>query len=90
MKKLKEPGPQQSMKTEDTSIKNEGTTPEHLGNKVFVGGLPLHVDKDALHDFFSCFGPVTDVSCIHRVFVFCLPSKLITCSINSQLFLCDR
>jgi RNA-binding protein Musashi len=50
------------MKTEDTFIKNEGTTPEHLGNKVFVGGLPLHVDKDALQDFFSCFGPVTDVS----------------------------
>jgi len=66
MKKLKEPGPQQSMKTEDTSIKNEGTTPEHLGNKVFVGGLPLHVDKDALQDFFSCFGPVTDVSCSLR------------------------
>ena len=62
MKKLKEPGPQQSMKTEDTSIKNEGTTPE----------LPLHVDKDALQDFFSCFGPVTDVSCIHRVFVHAL------------------
>ena len=29
-------------------------------NKVFVGGLPLHVDKAGLSDFFSCFGPVTD------------------------------
>jgi RNA recognition motif-containing protein len=64
------------MKTEDTFIKNEGTTPEHLGNKVFVGGLPLHVDKDALQDFFSCFGPVTDVSSLLRVSVStCHPNK---------------
>jgi RNA recognition motif-containing protein len=48
-----------TVKQED---KSEGTSPEHLGNKVFVGGLPLHVDKDGLQDFFSCFGPVTDVS----------------------------
>ena len=27
---------------------------------MFVGGLPLHVDKDGLKDFFSVFGPVTD------------------------------
>ncbi|KAL7476730.1 hypothetical protein ACHAW6_002569 [Cyclotella cf. meneghiniana] len=37
-----------------------GLTPEQLKNKVFVGGLPLHVDKDGLKDFFSVFGPVTD------------------------------
>jgi len=39
-----------------------GPSPEELQNKVFVGGLPLHVDRDGLQDFFSCFGPVTDVS----------------------------
>ena len=37
-----------------------GTSPEDLKNKVFVGGLPLHVDKSGLEDFFSCFGPVID------------------------------
>ena len=43
---------------------HHGTSPEDLQNKVFVGGLPLHVDKEGLTDFFSCFGPVTDVSYI--------------------------
>jgi RNA recognition motif-containing protein len=39
-----------------------GPSPEELMNKVFVGGLPLHIDKDGFKYFFSCFGPVTDVS----------------------------
>lgn len=43
-----------------------GPSPEELHTKVFVGGLPLHVDRDGLKDFFSCFGPVTDVSNKHR------------------------
>ena len=42
-----------------------GPSPEELKNKVFVGGLPLHVDKEGLKEFFSCFGPVTDVSVFH-------------------------
>ena len=33
---------------------------EHLKCKVFVGGIPLHVDKDGLKKFFTQFGPVTD------------------------------
>ena len=33
---------------------------EELQNKVFVGGLPLHVDSDALREFFSQFGRVVD------------------------------
>ena len=47
-----------------------GPSPEELHNKVFVGGLPLHVDRDGLQDFFSCFGPVTDVRNTHR-FLYC-------------------
>ena len=45
-------------------------------NKVFVGGLPLHIDKDGLKDFFSCFGPVTDVSAF-LVFIICICSIVI-------------
>ena len=37
-----------------------GLSPEQLRNKIFVGGLPLHCDKDGLKDFFSVFGPVVD------------------------------
>lgn len=35
-------------------------TPEELQNKIFVGGLPLHLDKDGLIQFFSQFAPVVD------------------------------
>mmetsp|Transcript_15283 Transcript_15283/g.22402 ORF Transcript_15283/g.22402 Transcript_15283/m.22402 type:complete len:334 (+) Transcript_15283:31-1032(+) len=35
-------------------------SPEELQNKVFVGGLPLHVDKEALQKFFTQFGGVSD------------------------------
>uniref|UniRef100_A0A7S4NCW7 RRM domain-containing protein n=1 Tax=Odontella aurita TaxID=265563 RepID=A0A7S4NCW7_9STRA len=35
-------------------------TPEQLQNKVFVGGLPLHIDKDGMSQFFSQYGAVTD------------------------------
>ena len=35
-------------------------TPEQLQNKVFVGGLPHHVDRDELRQIFSQFGPVVD------------------------------
>jgi len=37
-----------------------GMSPEELMNKIFVGGLPLHLDKDGLKNFFSQFGAVTD------------------------------
>ena len=43
-------------------------------NKVFVGGLPLHIDKDGLKDFFSCFGPVTDVSAYLVFIIICICS----------------
>jgi RNA-binding protein Musashi len=35
-------------------------TPEQLQNKVFVGGLPLHIGSDQLAEFFSQFGTVVD------------------------------
>ncbi|KAL7537274.1 hypothetical protein ACHAXR_007706 [Thalassiosira sp. AJA248-18] len=56
-------GEQQSssrVKQEDGAGGGGAPSPEELKNKVFVGGLPLHVDKDGLKEFFSCFGPVTD------------------------------
>ena len=33
---------------------------EQLKCKVFVGGIPLHLDNDGLKNFFSQFGPITD------------------------------
>jgi len=35
-------------------------TPEQLHNKVFVGGIPPHVDRDGLKEMFSEFGVVVD------------------------------
>ena len=35
-------------------------SPEQMKSKVFVGGLPPHIDKDGLTHIFSQFGPVTD------------------------------
>ena len=35
-------------------------TPEQLHNKVFVGGIPPHIDKDGLKEAFEEFGPVVD------------------------------
>lgn len=35
-------------------------TPEQLHNKVFVGGLPPHVDQEELKKIFEQFGPVVD------------------------------
>lgn len=37
-----------------------GMTPEQLQNKVFVGGLPPHVDRDELKRIFEQFGAVSD------------------------------
>ena len=38
----------------------DGMTPEQLHTKVFVGGIPPHVDKDELKTIFEQYGPVTD------------------------------
>jgi RNA-binding protein Musashi len=35
-------------------------SPEQLHNKVFVGGIPAHIDRDGLRQLFEQFGPVTD------------------------------
>lgn len=35
-------------------------TPEQLQNKVFVGGIPPNIDRDALKGIFEEFGPVVD------------------------------
>lgn len=35
-------------------------TPEQLHTKVFVGGIPPHIDKDGLKEIFEEFGPVVD------------------------------
>eukprot|EP00551_Chaetoceros_affinis_P012723 CAMPEP_0203665078 /NCGR_PEP_ID=MMETSP0090-20130426/2357_1 /ASSEMBLY_ACC=CAM_ASM_001088 /TAXON_ID=426623 /ORGANISM="Chaetoceros affinis, Strain CCMP159" /LENGTH=394 /DNA_ID=CAMNT_0050528521 /DNA_START=131 /DNA_END=1315 /DNA_ORIENTATION=+ len=40
--------------------KGDQLSPEQLQNKIFVGGLPLHLNKDELRDFFSQFGTVVD------------------------------
>lgn len=49
-----------SAKQERHHNSSAGLSPEQLRNKIFVGGLPLHCDKDGLKDFFSVFGPVVD------------------------------
>ena len=35
-------------------------SPEELQNKIFVGGLPIHLDNNGLKDFFTQFGAVAD------------------------------
>lgn len=37
-----------------------GTSPEQMGNKVFVGGIPPNVDRDGLRKIFEEFGHVVD------------------------------
>ena len=53
-----------SMKNNNGSFNNRGATteltPEQLQNKIFVGGLPLHLTRDGLHEFFTQFGTVVD------------------------------
>ncbi|CAB9513753.1 Uncharacterized RNA-binding protein C660.15 [Seminavis robusta] len=39
---------------------NAELTPEQLHNKVFVGGLPAHVDRDEMRKIFEQYGPVVD------------------------------
>mmetsp|Transcript_16830 Transcript_16830/g.25449 ORF Transcript_16830/g.25449 Transcript_16830/m.25449 type:complete len:362 (+) Transcript_16830:108-1193(+) len=49
-----------------TTVNNNATTdttklsPEQLQNKIFIGGLPPHVDKDELKRVFEQFGTVAD------------------------------
>jgi len=51
---------QNSVKQERHNNSTTGLSPEQLRNKIFVGGLPMHCDKDGLKEFFSVFGPVVD------------------------------
>lgn len=46
--------------TSDDSSKPTTTVIDDKNNKIFVGGLPLHVDKGELSKHFSQFGVVTD------------------------------
>jgi RNA recognition motif-containing protein len=39
---------------------NNAMTPEQLHNKVFVGGIPPHIDRDGLKEIFEEFGTVVD------------------------------
>lgn len=39
---------------------NTGPSPEQMGNKVFVGGIPPNVDRDGLRQIFEQFGAVVD------------------------------
>ena len=41
-------------------VKQEEMTAEQAQAKVFVGGIPPHVDREELRAIFSQFGPVTD------------------------------
>jgi RNA recognition motif-containing protein len=42
------------------SSSTKDLSPEQLQNKIFVGGLPLHLSRDGLREFFSQFGTVVD------------------------------
>jgi len=44
----------------DQSSGTKEMSPEQLQNKIFVGGLPIHLSKDGLRDYFSQFGEVVD------------------------------
>jgi RNA-binding protein Musashi len=35
-------------------------SPEELHNKIFVGGLPIHLDSEGMKEFFNQYGKVTD------------------------------
>lgn len=53
-------GNQQNRHTSTRSSQENDVSPEQAQAKVFVGGLPPHVDRDELRQIFSEFGPVTD------------------------------
>ncbi|KAL7527044.1 hypothetical protein ACHAWF_002014 [Thalassiosira exigua] len=76
-------GGHQSSRVKQEDGGGGGPSPEELKNKVFVGSLPLHVDKDGLKDF-SCFGPVTDVS---ASFIMCLYGHSISFRYTIHVFL---
>jgi RNA recognition motif-containing protein len=46
--------------TNSTNATTKGPTPEQMGNKVFVGGIPPNIDRDGLKEIFSKFGTVVD------------------------------
>jgi len=51
---------QQELPNGSTNTSATFLTPEQLHNKVFVGGIPPHVDRDTLRQIFEQFGPVQD------------------------------
>ena len=53
------PGGGTSAGASSTSASND-MSPEELQNKIFVGGLPLHIDNDGMKEFFGQYGNVTD------------------------------
>lgn len=57
-KKEDEERPEISKTNNDNAPK--GPSPEQMGNKVFVGGIPPNVDRDGLKEIFSKFGTVVD------------------------------
>ena len=58
---LQQPPPNQSNDmSSSTTTTAAFLTPEQLHNKVFVGGIPPHVDRDTLRQIFEQFGPVQD------------------------------
>ena len=52
-----QPQQQAAASTTDTT---EHLTPEQAQTKVFVGGIPPHIDRDQLREIFQEFGPVSD------------------------------
>jgi RNA-binding protein Musashi len=51
---------QQYHQQQDQQQQEQQLTPEQLNNKVFVGGIPPHIDSEGLKEIFEEFGPVVD------------------------------
>ena len=45
---------------QQTTAASDDLSPEQMGNKVFVGGIPPNIDRDGLREIFEQFGPVVD------------------------------
>jgi len=51
---------QQQAAQQQTATTDDDLSPEQMGNKVFVGGIPPNVDRDGLREIFEQFGSVVD------------------------------
>lgn len=56
----KEDDERQDPRANNNRQENNGPSPEQMGNKVFVGGIPPNVDRDGLRKIFEEFGAVVD------------------------------